>query len=257
MRLRSNCRGDEGSGGVLATMIASSLLAVSLLALSAFSALPAKVRVQAAADAAAIAAAEAASGRAGGYPCELAGAAAEVNGAQLAECSVSQSGEAVVLVSDSILGVTVSVRSRAATPVAPQEPAPLGGYPNGMIPLEQLARVDYPGVRSDVPVYLRHDAAAALLDMLAAYRAQTGDYLPVDEGYRDLEGQRRAFELYGAPRAAPPGTSNHGEAIAVDFVTSDVYRGSPAHDWLTANAAAFGFTPLLQPDEPWHWDYRG
>jgi hypothetical protein len=257
MTRTSPYRSDEGSGGVLATMIASSLLALSLLALSGFSALPGKIRVQAAADAAAIAAAEAASGRAGGYPCELAGAAAEINGAQLAECSVSDDGEAAVLVSDSILGVTVSVRSRAATPVVPQESVPAGEYPNGMIPLEMLVRVDYPGVRSDPPVYLRHDAATALLDMLAAYHAQTGQYLPVDEGYRDLEGQRRAFELYGAPRAAPPGTSNHGEAIAVDFVTSDVYRGSPAHDWLTANAPTFGFTPLLEPDEPWHWDYRG
>jgi hypothetical protein len=255
MNRRSSRRGDEGSGGVLATMIASSLLAVSLLALSAFSALPDKVRVQGAADAAAIAAAEAASGRVGGYPCELAGSAAEVNGARLTDCSVSTDGEAVVLVSDSILGVTVSVRSRAATPATAAGQA--GEYPNGMIPLEQLARVDYQGVRADPPVYLRHDAAAAVLDMLTSYHEQTGEYLSVDEGYRDLEGQRRAFELYGAPRAAPPGTSNHGEAIAVDFVTSNVYAGSPAHDWLTANAPAFGFTPLLQPDEPWHWDYRG
>jgi LAS superfamily LD-carboxypeptidase LdcB len=91
--------------------------------------------------------------------------------------------------------------------------------------------------------------------MLESYHAETGDYLPVDEGYRDLEAQQRAFDQYGSPRAATPGTSNHGEGIAVDFVNPPVVRGAVPHSWLTAHASQFGFEPLTDPDEPWHWDY--
>ena len=54
-----------------------------------------------------------------------------------------------------------------------------------------------------------------------------------------------------------PGTSNHGEGTAVDFVNPPVVRGSQPHTWLAANASQFGFEPLTDPDEPWHWDYTG
>jgi secretion/DNA translocation related TadE-like protein len=239
---------DRGAGGVLALAIAAGVLAFSLLALSLFSVLPSKARVHAAADSAAIAAAETAAVASVTQPCTLAGEAATLNQTALESCAVS-GGEAIVTVSRQLFGVNFSVTARAAVPRAQSTAA------NGAIPLEDLVLVSYPGVRESPPVYLRADAAAALLRLLDSYHAETGDYLPVDEGYRDLEAQQRAFDQYGSPRAATPGTSNHGEGIAVDLVNPPVVRGSAPHSWLVAHAAQFGFAPLTKPDEPWHWDY--
>jgi secretion/DNA translocation related TadE-like protein len=241
---------DRGAGGVLALAIAAGVLAFSLLALSLFSALPLKARVHAAADSAAIAAAETVSGSSATESCAMAGQAAQLNQAVLENCALS-GDEATVTVSRRLFGVDFSVTARAAVPRSQSTAA------NGAIPLEDLALVSYPGVRESPPVYLRADAAAALLRLLDSYHAQTGDYLPVDEGYRDLEAQQRAFDQYGPPRAAIPGTSNHGEGIAVDFVNPPVVRGEASHSWLAANASQFGFAPLTDPDEPWHWDYTG
>lgn len=239
---------DRGAGGVLALAIAAGVLAFSLLALSLFSVLPSKARVHAAADSAAIAAAETAAVSSVAQPCALASEAAELNQAVLENCAVA-SGEATVTVSRRLFGVAFSVTARAAVP----RPQPTAA--NGSIPLEDLVLVSFPGVRDSPPVYLRPDAAAALLRLLESYHAETGDYLPVDEGYRDLEAQQRAFDQYGSPRAATPGTSNHGEGIAVDFVNPPVLRGTAQHSWLTAHASQFGFEPLTDPDEPWHWNY--
>jgi hypothetical protein len=239
---------DRGAGGVLALAIAAGVLAFSLLALSLFSVLPSKAGVQAAADSAAIAAAETVAGSSVAQSCTRAGEAAMLNQTALEDCAVS-GGEATVTVSRKLFGVAFSVTARAAVPRARSAAV------NGAIPVEDLVLVSYPGVRESPPVYLRSDAAAALLLLLESYHAETGDYLPVDEGYRDLEAQQRAFDQYGSPRAATPGTSNHGEGIAVDFVNPPVVRGTVPHSWLTAHASQFGFEPLTDPDEPWHWDY--
>jgi secretion/DNA translocation related TadE-like protein len=247
-RARRLTAADDGAGGVLVLVIAAGMLAFSIVALSIFSAIPAKARVNAAADSAAVAAAESASITSASESCSLAGQAAALNETQLVDCAVTGT-EATVTVGGRILGIDFSVTSRAGVPTPP------GGFANGEIPLDRLSLVSYPGVRTSPGVYLRGDAAAALLTMLQAYHEQTGDYLPVDEGYRDRAEQQRLFDLYGPPRAAIPGTSNHGEGLAVDFVNPPVVRGSEAHAWLAAHAGQFGFVPLTQPDEPWHWDY--
>ncbi|PPF61475.1 hypothetical protein C5E11_15280 [Clavibacter michiganensis] len=252
MTLRRRLAGDHGAGGTLALMVAAGTLAFSLLALSLFSVLPAKARANAAADSAAIAAAESASVRSADESCAVAAEAATLNKTTLLSCDVV-GGEATVTVGQEILATTFSVTARAAVP----RPAPQVLGVNGAIPLEDLVVISYPGVRADPPVYLRSDAASALLQMLDSYHSQTGDYLPVDEGYRDLAGQQRVFNEYGWPRAAIPGTSNHGLAIAIDFVNPPVVRGASPHAWLVENAAQFGFEPLTDPDEPWHWDYAG
>jgi secretion/DNA translocation related TadE-like protein len=241
---------DRGAGGVLALAIAAGVLAFCILALSLFSVLPSKARVHAAADSAAIAAAETMAQSSVTQSCALAGEAAELNKAVLESCAIS-GDEATVTVSRELFAVAFSVTARAAVPHATSTTA------NGAIPVEDLVLISYPGVRESPPVYLRADAARALLVLLDSYHAQTGDYLPVDEGYRDLDGQQRAFDEYGWPRAAIPGTSNHGEGIAIDFVNPPVTRGSAPHAWLTANASQFGFEPLTHPDEPWHWNYTG
>lgn len=250
MTLRRRLSRDGGAGGVLALAIAAAALAFSLLALSLFSSLPAKAEVNAAADAAAIAAAESASASSVSRSCDIAGQAASLNQTALLHCDVA-GDEATVTVGWQILTTMFSVTARAAVPRVHSAAA------NGAIPAEDLVQVSYPGVRETPPVLLRADAAVALVSMLEAYHAETGDYLPVDEGYRDLAGQQRAFDEYGWPRAAIPGTSNHGEGVAVDFVNPPVVRGEAPHSWLTANASRFGFEPLTDPDEPWHWDHAG
>jgi len=248
--LRRRLADDGGAGGVLALAAAAGVLAFSLLALTLFSVLPAKAAVHAAADSAAIAAAESASHSTALGSCAIAAEAASLNGTTLLRCDVSDS-EATVAVGRPILTTTFSVTARAAVPRAKPAAA------NGAMPADDLVAVVYPGVRENPAVRLRSDAAAALLRLLEAYHAETGDYLPVDEGYRDLAEQQRVFDQYGSPRAAIPGTSNHGEGTAVDFVNPPVVRGSHPHTWLAANAARFAFEPLTDPDEPWHWHYTG
>ncbi|MBF4633228.1 M15 family metallopeptidase [Agreia pratensis] len=252
MTVRRRMADDRGAGGMLALTVAAGTLAFSLLALSLFSVMPAKAGANAAADSAAIAAAETASAGSSARACDIAAEAAALNQASLLGCDVV-GDEATVTVGRQIFATTFSVTARAAVPRPPQQASDA----NGAIPLDELVVISYPGVRADPPVYLRPDAAAALVQMLDAYHSQTGDYLPVDEGYRDLAGQQRAFDEYGWPRAAIPGTSNHGQALAVDFVNPPVVRGGAAHAWLVDNAAQFGFEPLTDPDEPWHWDYEG
>lgn len=241
---------DGGAGGVLALAVAAGVLAFSLLALTVFSVLPAKAAVHAAADSAAIAAAESASHSTAQGSCAIAAEAASLNGTTLLRCDMSDS-EATVVVGRTILTTTFSAVARAAVPRATPSAA------NGAMSADELTAVVYPGVRENPAVRLRPDAAAALLRLLEAYHSETGDYLPVDEGYRDLAEQQRVFDQYGWPRAAIPGTSNHGEGTAVDFVNPPVVRGSHPHTWLAANASQFGFEPLTDPDEPWHWDYTG
>jgi len=250
MRAGHRLADDGGAGGVLALAVAAGFLAFSLLALTLFSVLPSKAAVHAAADSAAIAAAESAARSTAARSCAVAAEAASLNGTTLLQCVVSDS-EATVEVGRAILTTTFSVTARAAVPRAKPTTA------NGAMPADELVPIVYPGVRENPPVRLRSEAAAALLRLLEAYHSETGDYLPVDEGYRDLAEQQRVFDTYGWPRAAIPGTSNHGEGTAVDFVNPPVVRGSQTHTWLAANASKFGFEPLTDPDEPWHWDYTG
>ena len=90
--------------------------------------------------------------------------------------------------------------------------------------------------------------------------------MPINEGYRSLEEQKRKKKAKG-PQAATPGQSNHGWGLAVDFSTLDAngVRGfkSDVYAWLTKNADKYDFK---QPGwakeggsnpEPWHWEYTG
>jgi hypothetical protein len=123
---------------------------------------------------------------------------------------------------------------------------------NGDIDPASLTEIHYPGVSpmspSMNPMRLEPNCAVAFMALLTAFHEQTGDYLPVDEGYRDLATQA----LYG-----PTGTSNHGWGKAVDFYRAQTSVGTSNYAWLTAHAAEFGFTVLQQPFEPWHWNYSG
>jgi LAS superfamily LD-carboxypeptidase LdcB len=59
------------------------------------------------------------------------------------------------------------------------------------------------------------------------------------------------------PPTALPGSSNHERGLAVDFSVNGVMlsRGSAGYNWLSRNAAKYGFYNL--PSEAWHWSYDG
>ena len=128
---------------------------------------------------------------------------------------------------------------------------------NGQIPVELLCRPRF------ADVLLRCDAAAALDQLNAAYRAAFGQNLAVSGGYRTLAEQEQARAAKG-DLAAQPGTSNHGRALAVDF--SDFGKvgqfDDPDYLWMVANAPQFGWVhPAAMgpggsgPLEPWHWEF--
>ncbi len=56
-----------------------------------------------------------------------------------------------------------------------------------------------------------------------------------------------------SPPTAKPGTSNHEKGLAIDF--GNCGRGSACFNWLSKNAATYGFKNL--PSEPWHWSVNG
>ncbi len=61
-----------------------------------------------------------------------------------------------------------------------------------------------------------------------------------------------------SPPTARPGQSNHERGLAVDFTyggSTIKSRSSPAFQWLSRNAARYGFYNL--PSEPWHWSVNG
>lgn len=75
-------------------------------------------------------------------------------------------------------------------------------------------------------------------------------------GYRDYDEQVYLFQLYGYPRAAIPGTSNHGWGLAGDFAL--VYD-SARWRWMNTVGREHGWRPLNEKRldfEPWHWVYH-
>ena len=102
-------------------------------------------------------------------------------------------------------------------------------------------------------------AAEAYEDMRAAAAAD-GVELRVIDAYRSWESQAAAYEDYLAGRknanVLPPGTSEHGKGMAIDFTNGAVLdEGDPEWEWLQANARNYGYYPI--PNEAWHWDFKG
>ena len=64
-------------------------------------------------------------------------------------------------------------------------------------------------------------ALKSLTGLENAYEAQFGRYARVDLAYRPLSEQNYWYKKFGYPRAAMPGTSNHGLGVAVDFRETD------------------------------------
>lgn len=103
---------------------------------------------------------------------------------------------------------------------------------------------------------LPHDAARDYLAMQAAFRTDTGRVFTLNDAYRPIDRQIQLFVAYGAPRAALPGTSNHGDA-STGAVDISLERDDVTYTWLVRNAARFGFgqSAFQRDTEPWHWQH--
>ncbi|MCZ7638673.1 MAG: D-alanyl-D-alanine carboxypeptidase family protein [Verrucomicrobia bacterium] len=137
-------------------------------------------------------------------------------------------------------------------------------------PASSLETVAGPG---GDPVELHHLAAAAWRAMVAAARREgiSSPMLLPTSGYRSREHQARLFadavKKHGSEQeagrwVARPGHSAHQSGRAIDLhlggrnasANAEALRGLPAYQWLSRNAARFGFYPY--PREPWHWEYN-
>lgn len=168
-------------------------------------------------------------------------------------------------------GVTVSVEPAGPTPeeIAAQQAAEqaalaaqlaawansTAGYANGTIPETLLCSPSFaPGH------FLRCDAAHQLEQLNVAYRAAFGTDISVTSSYRSYATQV-AVKAQKGYLAAPPGTSNHGMAQALDLGGGISSFGSAQYAWMRANAPAYGWdNPTWarqggSKPEAWHWEY--
>jgi hypothetical protein len=132
-----------------------------------------------------------------------------------------------------------------------------GNQQNGYISLSLLRALSW------TSGHLLHPSAAATIEQLnVAYRAAFGQPITVTDSYRDYAAQVRVKAIKG-DLAATPGFSNHGWALAVDLGGGIEYFGTDQHDWMRANAPAFGWIlpawaqPGGSKPEAWHWEYDG
>lgn len=147
-------------------------------------------------------------------------------------------------------------------------PGPWGGYLNGKIAAHELSAIPW----SDLgPMFLRPDATESLGQLNTAFKSEFGHNLPINSAYRDYAGQVEARNNWCAmgscQNAAPPGTSNHGWALAVDIGTKShqvIGFDSAEYRWLKKNAGRYGWVhpAYMEPGgsgplEAWHWEYYG
>jgi hypothetical protein len=133
----------------------------------------------------------------------------------------------------------------------------LAGHANGRLPDSKLCLLPGPSGEK-----LRADAAVDFVRLADAYKAALGDDVCVTDGYRTLSEQEVLRRV--KPRlAARPGYSNHGWGQAMDLACGIQSYRSEAHQWMSQNAARFGWvlpewaTRTGSKPEPWHWEYIG
>lgn len=142
-------------------------------------------------------------------------------------------------------------------------PTESGDGSNGRVPRSAMSPLGWCQDARGNQQWLRSDAAAAMTSLNEAFRAQFGENIAIDLSYRSYEDQVAMREHYG-PRAAVPGTSNHGLGTAIDTWEWEAYGfGSDRYGWLVANAPEYGW---LAPGwarqdgsnpEYWHFEYVG
>lgn len=122
-----------------------------------------------------------------------------------------------------------------------------------------------PGYTKDTQRYLNCDDLPYLKALEVAYKRQFGHYALIDLTYRSLAEQQYWYNKFGIPRAAYPGTSNHGYGLAVDFRETDKPGeefgwGGTGQKWLAANAGRWGFNnpfPSGTAGESYHFQFIG
>ena len=109
---------------------------------------------------------------------------------------------------------------------------------------------------------LRTDAARAFDRLNEAYLAAFGTPMCITDSYRSYAAQVDVFKRKPS-LAAVPGRSQHGWGLAVDLCGGVQTFGTPAHEWLRANAERFGWEHPRwarsggSKPEAWHWEYVG
>ncbi|MBC7291139.1 MAG: D-alanyl-D-alanine carboxypeptidase family protein [Actinotalea sp.] len=185
---------------------------------------------------------------------EVAALTAEIQG--LADAAIAEAEAAAAAEEQARLEAEAAAAAAAAELARKVEVAK--NARNGEIPTDVLC-----GVGFDTGVKLRCDAAAALEQLNAAYRADFGRDLDVVSSYRSYSQQVAVRRTRGS-LAAPPGMSNHGLGVAVDFANfGGLGNFSTAnYRWMRANADRFGwYHPRVMqpggggPQEPWHWEF--
>lgn len=137
-----------------------------------------------------------------------------------------------------------------------------GDGSNGDMPMSAMCRIPWGTDQLGYAQYLRCDAADALTELEAAFRATFGESIAMDLTYRSYEDQVAMKQALG-PIAARPGTSSHGLGTALDVQEwPDVYGfGTARYEWLVANGPTYGwFAPArVRADaaypEYWHFEY--
>ncbi len=126
---------------------------------------------------------------------------------------------------------------------------------NGRLPAAMLCTL------WDKNFQLRADAAVSLAKLNVAFNQALGRSICVTDAYRTLAAQY-AIKAQRGYYAAAPGTSEHGEGLAIDLCDDDAVANSTSWTWLRANAPRYGWdNPLWArsngsgPFEPWHFEY--
>jgi hypothetical protein len=137
-----------------------------------------------------------------------------------------------------------------------------GDGSNGDMPMSAMCRIPWGTDQLGYAQYLRCDAADALTELEAAFRATFGESIAMDLTYRSYADQVAMKQALG-PIAAKPGTSSHGLGTALDVQEwPDVYGfGTARYEWLVANGPTYGwYAPArVRADaaypEYWHFEY--
>jgi zinc D-Ala-D-Ala carboxypeptidase len=125
-----------------------------------------------------------------------------------------------------------------------------------------------------------YEAAEVFRQMQAAAKAKGVSLMPIS-GFRTIEVQASLWERQigrqgskeaAARLSAPPGHSEHHTGYVLDIADGDYpdddlkvsFDQTPAFQWLSTNAAKYGFELSFPPNntqgvsyEPWHWRYIG
>ncbi|MDB5163218.1 MAG: peptidase [Candidatus Saccharibacteria bacterium] len=125
--------------------------------------------------------------------------------------------------------------------------------------------------KGNAPVAVNSRASGVAFAMFEQMKTDLGlSAVTLNDSFRTMADQQRAFAQYGSRQAAKPGYSNHQMGFALDInmgaanggnstsykvVTNSTYPGNRVYEWLVANAGKYHFSKL--GSEGWHWSING